>query len=186
MDRDDAFYELSKRRSTRRLIDTSLRVYSLFGLIIAIFAGGYFLFTLLPFALSMNQQMSLMIAGVGIALAIMSRALMMFRKESELQKVELIRQYESVASFLDTWTRFEQATKEALAGENEEYSPHSLRSVISQLHEKGKLDASDVVALEEALQARNSIVHGDQPPSVSFAEKITDSLTQIIRKISVP
>ena len=195
MERDiynEAFYELNKqRRMRRRKFDLLLRTYSLGGFSIAILAGGYFLFSILPFEFSMRQQMSLIIAGVGLFLAFMSRTLIILRKERETEEIERIREeeierireYESIASFLDTWARFERVSKDALSKEADDFNRHSLRSVISRLHEDGKLDETDILALEEALQTRNSIVHGERPFSTKISEKITESLVEIIKKI---
>ncbi|MGJ8698243.1 MAG: hypothetical protein ACSHYF_18120 [Verrucomicrobiaceae bacterium] len=187
MERDDyseALYDLGKRRRMRRKLDLLLRAYSLMGLLMAILAGGYFLVSLLP-ELTKNQQMALMFSGVGIALALMSRTLLILRREREAGEVERMTEYESVASFLDTWARFERISKEALSKEGEEFNRHSLRSVISRLHEDGKLDSSDVLALEEALQTRNLIVHGERPFSTKIAQTVTDSLLDIIKKIAI-
>ena len=189
MERDeykDAFYELSRRRRVRRRLDLLLRAYSVMGLLIAILAGGYFLLTLLPFELTINQLMALLFAGVGIALAFMSRTLMIFRKERESEELDRLNEYESLSLFLDTWARFERTSKEVLEKEGEEYNKHSLRAVISRLYEEGKIDKGDVIALEEALQTRNAVVHGERPLSTKVAEKITDSLVDIIKKIALP
>ncbi len=183
---NEAFYDLGKRRRMRRKLDFILRAYSLMGLLLAIMAGGYFLLTLLPFELSIEQQVSLMIAGIGIALALMSRTMIVLRKEREVEEMEKMSEYESVTSFLDTWVRFERISKETLEKDNEDFNRHSLRSVISRLYEEGKLDKNDVIALDEALQTRNSIVHGERPFSAKVAEKVTESLIEIIKKIAVP
>lgn len=188
MERDDfseALYDLGKRRRMRRKLDLLLRAYSLMGLLMAILAGGYFMVSLLP-ELTKNQLMSLTFTGVGIALALMSRTLLIWRKEREAGEVERMTEYESVASFLDTWARFERISKEALSKEGEDFNRHSLRSVISRLHEEGKLNDSDVISLEEALQTRNLIVHGERPFSTKIAQSVTDSLIDIIKKITAP
>lgn len=189
MDQEDnntgAFYNFIRRRRMRRRLDLMLRAYSLMGLLMAILAIGYFLLTLLHFELTVNQEMALMFAGVGIALALMSRTLVILRTEREWEEVERMNEYESVGSFLDTWTRFERISKDVLSKEGEGFNRHSMRSVLSRLYEEGKLDKSDLVTLEEALQARNSIVHGERPLSTKILENAADSLVEIIKKIAV-
>lgn len=185
-DYNEASYEFSKRRRMRRKLDRLLQAYSLMGLLMAIFAGGYLVLTLLPFELSFKQQYALMLAGIGIALALMSRTLMVFRRERESEEVERLREYESLSLFLDTWARFERTSKEMLSREGEEVNIHSLRSVISRLYEEGKIDKNDVTTLEEALQTRNLIVHGERLLSTKVSDKITDSLVEIIKKIAMP
>lgn len=190
MERDtynEKFYELSEQRRMRqRKLDFFLRTYSLVGFLIAILAGGYFLFSILPFEFSMGQQMSLMIAGVGLFLALMSRTLIILRKEREREEIEMIREYERVASFLDTWARFERVGKDVISEEADDFNKHSLRSVISRLHEDGKIDKTDLLTLEEALQTRNSIVHSEKPFSTKEVEGITVSIAEIIKKIARP
>lgn len=189
MERDDyneAFFEIRSQRRIRRKIDLLLRAYSLMGLLIAILAVGYFVLTLLPFDLSQKQQMALMVAGVGISLALMSRTLIIYRKERESEELERLNEYQNFASFLDTWVRFERVSKELLVKEGEEFNKHSLRSVISRLYEEGKIDKRDLAILEEALQTRNSLVHGERSLPTQLVEKITDALVEIIKKIAIP
>ena len=125
----------------------------------------------------------MMIAGIGISLAIMSRALILFLKERESEDFQFHKEYENLASFLNTWTRFERTSKDLLAKNGEDFNRHSLRSVISKLFEEGKINKEDKATLEAALQARNSIVHGQKTPPFVSTEKITDSLYEIIKKI---
>ena len=72
-----------------------------------------------------------------------------------------------------------------MSKEHEQYSKHSLRSVISKLYEEEKINKADVMALEEALQTRNLIVHGERPWSSELTGKVTDVLIDIIRKIAL-
>ena len=183
---NEEFYQLNKSRRMRQKIDLLLRIYSLMGFLIAILAGGYFVLTLLPFKLTDKQVFLLMVTGVGIVLAFMSRTLIIFRRERESVDFERLKDFESFSSFLNAWTRFERISKEVLEKEGDDFNRHSLRSVISRLYEDGKIDRGDVMTLEEALQARNSIVHGERPISTKIMEKITDSLVDIIKKITIP
>lgn len=174
---------LSKRLFYRKKFDLILRAYSTLGLLIAIFAGAYFLLTLLPYDLDREQQLALMISGVGIALALLSRTMIVLRREREEEEISRLKEYEKVAAFLDTWSQFERVSKEALSKDNEVFSKHSLRSVITRLYEEDKINKADVLALEEALQTRNLIVHGERPWSSELTGKVTDVLVEIIRKI---
>jgi hypothetical protein len=172
-----------KRRKLRKIISI-LRAYSFMGILIALLGVGYFVSTLLPGELSTQQKMSLVVVGTGIVLAIMSRAAIILWKEREEEKRESFKEYERMSDFLNTWARFEMESKKALKNEGEDLNRHSLRSIISRLHEEGKIDKTDVMALEDVLQARNSFVHGGRPLSATYAEKITDILIEIIKKIA--
>ena len=189
MERDDyseALYLLRARRRVQHKLEFMLRAYSLMGLLMAILAGGYVIVTLLPIQFTTDQIAALMTTGVGIALGLMSWMLLILRKARESVGLEEISEYETVTSFLDTWARFEQISKESISFEDEEFNLHSLRSVISRLYEEDKLDKRDLIALEEALQARNSIVHKGGPFPTRYAETLTDSLVEIIKKLEVP
>lgn len=189
MERDEfseAFYQLSKRRSMQRKLDRLLRAYFSMGLLMAILSAGGFVLTLLPFELSGMQLSLLGMTGVGIALALMSKTVVILRKGRESEELERLREYGTLSAFVSAWARFERTSKEVLAREGEEFNKHSLRSVISRLHEEGRIGDGDVSVLEEALLARNLIVHGGRPLSVKVAETITDSLAEIINKIAMP
>jgi hypothetical protein len=186
MEREDfkgTFSGITNRRSARRKLDLLLRAYSLVGALTAILAGGYFLVTLLPYTLSAHQRNALLVVGIGITLAFMSRTLMILRKERDFEELVRMKEYESLASFLDAWARFERISKEVLAERGEDFNRLSLRSVISRLHEEGKINNADVLALEEALQTRNAIVHGERNFSSKLTEQITNSLIEIVKKI---
>ncbi len=174
---------LSKRIFYRKKFDLILRAYSTIGVLIAIFAGAYFLLTLLPYDLNSEQQLALMVSGIGIALALLSRTIIVLRREREEEEISRLKEYEKVAAFLDTWSQFERVSKEVLSKDDETFSKHSLRTVIKRLYEEGKINKVDVLALEEALQMRNSIVHGERPWSSGLTGKVTDVLVEIIRKI---
>ena len=176
----------NRYRNSRKKIDLILRIYSLMGLLIAVLAGGYFVLTLLPFKLSNNQQIALMFIGVGIALAFMSRTLIILRKERDISETERLKEYQTISEFLGTWSQFEIASKEALRQHDKDVNIHSLRAVISKLHEEEKIDNADVQALDEALHTRNEIVHGNRPLSSIVARQVTDTLLEIIKKISLP
>ncbi|HZE72962.1 MAG TPA: hypothetical protein VE135_25910 [Pyrinomonadaceae bacterium] len=187
MERDkenEPFNVLSRRRRLRRRLDLLLRMYSLMGLLIAILAAGYFLLTLLPYKLSERQQMALIAGGIGIALAVMSRILVIYRTEQESEEIELLKENESLSSFLDTWAKFERTSKETLS-KQEDFNIHSLRSVISRLYEEGKISKEDVIALDEAVQIRNSIVHGGKTVPPHATEKVIGLLVDIIKKITM-
>jgi len=186
MDKDrEALQYLNKRLHLRKKFDFILRAYSTIGWLIAIFAAAYFLLTLLPHEPTREQQIALMISGIGVALALLSRTLIALRKEKEEEEILRLREYEKVEAFLDTWAQFERISKDVLSKENEKFNKSSLRSVISRLYEEEKINKADVLALEEALQTRNLIVHGERRWSSELTGKVTDVLIDIIKKIAV-
>lgn len=176
---------ITKQSFYRKKYDMILRVYSILGFLIAIFSGAYFLLTLLPYELNREQQLALLVSGVGIALALLSRTIIIFRKQREEEELSKIKEYERISTFLDAWSQFEIISKHVLGNEDDPHAKLSLRSIISRLYEDNKINKADVFALEEALQTRNSIVHGEKPWSSELTGKVTDALIEIIRKISL-
>src|SRR5688572_19326080 len=102
-EQEEAIQIRSARRRRRRSLDLLLRFYSVFGVLIAIFAGGYFGLSLLAFELSGRQQMALLSAGVGITLALLSRTLIVLIKERDAEEIERLYEHERVSQFLHTW-----------------------------------------------------------------------------------
>ena len=92
---------LNEQRLVRRKFDLMLQAYSIVGVLVALFAVGYLVLTFLPFELSVQQQMASAFVGVGIALALTSRILILFRKEREAAELERLKEYEHIATFLE-------------------------------------------------------------------------------------
>lgn len=185
-DYTDKLYHLSGRQRSRRRLDLLLKAYSWLGFFLAIVASGYFLLTLLPFDLSMQQRLALMVAGVGALLSLMSRVLVSLFQIRDAEEIELAQEYERLNDFLAAWARFERASRDTLAGQGHDRNTHSLRTLISFIFKEGKIDREDVAVLEECLIARNSILHGKRPMSLSFTERLTASLVKVTKKIIVP
>lgn len=183
-DYSDTLLEMKHRRASRRRIDFVLRVYSVMGLLLAIIASAYFGLTLLPVDLSSSQQIALATAGIGIALTTISRTLIILRKQRENEEIEKLQEYKAISDFLETWSQFESASKSALAEGDSDINIHSLRAVISRLLQEGKINRADVQALDNALQTRNAIVHGGQPLTANMARNVTETLREIIKKLT--
>ncbi len=184
-DYSDTLEELVERRRSRRRFDLILRIYSWFGLLLSSVAGGYFLLTLLPIDLSEEQLWALMTAGVGVLLALMSRIVVTFYREREVEHLARLTEYEKLNEFLAAWSKFERVSREVLAEQGDDRAIHSLRSVISFLYHNGKIDGEDVLVLEEGLKARNSIVHGGRLMPTRSTDRLTTSLDEVIRKLAV-
>ena len=175
--------EFRGRRRSRRRVYFFLRAYSWAGFLLAIIGGVYFSLTLFPFDLSEQQRIALIFSGAGALLALMSRAFIAFYKESDAEELDRTEEYESVASFLAAWQEFERVSKETLEREGRHQNTHSLRVVISYLHDKGKIDEDDVQILEEGLKTRNLILHGERWVPMRISDRVEESLVEVIRKI---
>lgn len=185
-DRSDPVQYILSMRAKASLIERTLRIYSLLGTLVAIFSGVYLVLTLIPIALTQEQKFAAALVALGLGLAVMSRTLIAIHKVREAEALERESQSEGMFDFLDTWKEFEQISKDTLRQKGERFEPHSVRSVIVRLYEEGKIDDADIKAIDEALEARNAIVHGGRHPPPSFLKAITNTLVQVIRKIAVP
>ena len=180
-DSEEVVEYLRDRRRRPESFDLVLRTYSAFGLLIAGFALVYFALTLLPYDLSSNQQLALIITGVGVTLSLLSRGLLMVRKDREKEN-------EKFVFFLDSWARFEATSRDALRANVERINSHPPERLIEELYDRSKINSSDRSTLKEALEMRNLIVHGGprRLRSPELVGQFTPILTDIIKKISQP
>ena len=176
---------INARYSRRSRIELVLNIYSLLGVLLALLGAGYLILTLLPFELSHDQKLAAAVVGFGLAIAVMSQMVISIRKKYDSDVVARKIDQESIVSFLNTWEKFEAVSRNALEKKGEKFDRYSLRSIISKLNSEGEIDDADVRALEEALQARNTVIHSKEPLSASFVQEITNLLVHIIQKISV-
>jgi hypothetical protein len=173
----------SGQRSLRRRLNVILRLYSALGFLMAILAGGYLLFSLVSVNLTFSQQLALAIAGTGLALGVLSRSLFELRKERDKYEAERREQLDAISSIVEAWARFEAASKMALEERDRDINRLSPRAVISRLHSEGKIDESDLLVLENALQTRNLLVHGSETISPTMAQRTSFLLRQVTDKL---
>src|SRR5436190_21616864 len=85
--------ELLLRGKMRRArVDVIFRAYFYLGLIIAIFATGYFALSLLNIKLSREQQLALAVGGTGVAVALISRWYLALSRERAMYAAEKFEQ----------------------------------------------------------------------------------------------
>ena len=176
-------WELERRQSTRQKFETILKLYSLFGLLISIFGVAYFVFTTLDIELSRSQQMALLISGTGIALSITSWALLLARRERMNENFKKYKVTRCIEEFVWKWSKFEEISKHILLSKGSEFNQYSIREIIEQLYENNLIDREDAMLLEEAIQIRNTIVHGGNIVSEEVLEHFSSGVDAIISKI---
>jgi len=181
-DYKDTLYSLERRRAYKSRVDLLLRAYSTMGALMAVLGAGYFAVTLLPFEITSEQRIALMVSGIGASLAFMSRTLVLIRKEREQRYAESIDKYQGTVELLRAWSDLESASKRALG--RDQSRSHSLRAVFDELYERGKIDDSDMIVLEEALRARNAAAHGGEPLPPDTAERLIQMISKVIIKLS--
>lgn len=155
-----------------------LRMYSVLGLMVSVGAIGYFLLTFLPVDLTLNQRLAVIVAGVGLLLSLTSILMLEYYAATLVVREQEWQQ----AEFIKTWIDFEQASRAAI-GDEEKYTRSSIRSILKELRDEGKITDDDLELLEDALKARNSIVHGARTVSQKVLDNMTSSLSTIIRQL---
>ncbi|MCP5381808.1 MAG: hypothetical protein H6912_05505 [Kordiimonadaceae bacterium] len=173
-------HEKRKNYSFKRI----LNAYSLFGLLISIFAFGYFLFSLFDFQLTENQQLSLMIAGVGLALSLMSRAMLVYSKQKESERKELDLSYYDAINIILLWSEFEKISKNKLDELRVSYNKHSISEIISGLIEYSILSHEDRLILDDIRLIRNRLAHGNSNYSNELIVYYKNILLSIMDKIA--
>jgi uncharacterized protein YutE (UPF0331/DUF86 family) len=176
--------ELRTRKLRARRIDLIFRVYSTLGVLMAVFGTAYFVLTLIPYRPTPAQSIALGIAGFGVALGLMSKTLIVLRRERAAAEAETVTDLTAVAEFLERWAEFENVSRAALAREGGLGSRHSVSELIRRLYQEGRIDDVDRMALERAIQLRNAIVHSGKKVPSPIARKVIQNLTQIILKIA--
>ncbi|MFY0668755.1 MAG: hypothetical protein JXQ95_12050 [Alteromonas stellipolaris] len=176
-------WELEKRQSTRRKFEAILKIYSLFGLLIAIFGIAYFVFTIIEIELSKSQQLALLVSGTGVALSITSWAFLVMRREKLNEDVEKLKAMQDLGEFVWKWSKFEEISKKVLLSEGSEFNRYSIREVIEQLYARKLIDKEDAISLEEAIQARNMAVHGGGSIPKKMLEHYSLKIDEIISKV---
>lgn len=180
---EEAIRESEKRNNIQRKFEIILKLYMLIGIITAVFGIAYFVLSTLNIELSRSQINALLIAGVGFAITMLSWAMLLVKRERRLFEQQHEKSMESVSEFLRYWAKFENISKDVLEKEHRQFNKYSIREIIELLYEEGKIDKSDILALEEAIQLRNAVVHkGDSLPSEK-AKKYIELLTNVIQKV---
>ena len=159
-----------------------LRIYSVLGLLIAVAATASFIFTLVDFNLTTEQQLSLVLAGVGIALSIMSRLLLVIRRQREEYTDAKVKELLYTSELIECWKNFEDVGRTVIG--KSEQGTYSLRSIITQLRQKNEISETDVSTLQAALILRNLAVHGRGRVSPDLIVKVISEVSDIVAKLS--
>lgn len=176
-------WELQKRQSMHRKFETILKLYSLVGLVIAIFGIAYFVFTTLDIELSRIQQMALLVSGTGLGLSITSWALLVIRRERIDADVKKLKSMQDLGEFIWKWSKFEATSKEVLLAQGKEFNKYSIREIIERLYEDKIIDKEDAISLEEAIQARNMVVHGGGIIPKEMLDRYSSQIDEVILKL---
>jgi hypothetical protein len=152
---------------TRRAsqVELLLHAYMVFGAMMAIGAVGYFGFSFLKIDLTLEQRMSLMIAGTGVLVATMSWLLLVNRRKREALRAETLRVAERDYDLVSEWAKFEAAGRRVLQEKGIEFNSRSPRSILSALEGHAVIPSELAREISMALDVRNKVVHDVDPVS---------------------
>lgn len=175
---NDDLWELEARLRRKSRIEQILKLYMIMGALIGIFSLSYFLLSFLEIQLSKIQMMTLASAGLGVSLSLASWAMLVYRRQKELDESEKLNSLENATKLMNLWSEFEFIAKHRLEKEGVVYSKHSIRSVFKSLLEHDFLSKQDIIMLDDAMQLRNSIAHSR--PGVEFSPESIDRAAKIL------
>lgn len=177
-------WEFELRLNSKRRFETILKLYTVLGVLTALFAVAYFILSFLEIDLTNNQTTALLVAGVSIVLSMTSWALLLFRKQREFEESKKIRSMQSLSEIIFLWAEFEEAGKAALKERKVKYNTHSARQMMHGLEKYELIDSRDQILMEEAMQIRNAVAHGQLELSQEMIHRTVTSIANVIEKIS--
>lgn len=180
---DKDLWELEKRQAGIRRFESVLKLYSIMGIVVAVFGIAYFVLTTLDIQLNTNQQIALLTSGVGLTLSAASWFLLVMRRERLNDELNKLKSMQELSEFLWKWSRFEEVSKNILSRSDKEFNRHSIREVIELLLKNKVIDGSDALALDEAIQARNMAVHGGSELPKTIVAEYSKKLDEVVNKI---
>jgi len=129
---------------------------------------------------------TLAMAGLGVALSLASWAMLIFRKQKQIEESSRLSSLQQATKLMYLWSEFEFTAKEKLKTRNIDFAKHSIRSVISTLYEHKLISKKDMVLLEDVMQLRNSIAHSRMGDDISLdlVEEMSKILKESIHKLS--
>jgi hypothetical protein len=172
-----------KIKSPREVIENVLRLYVYLGLVIAVGGVGYLIISTLNISLSYPQRMALLISVCGVALSFSSVFLLKFRKQRTQAVYRKMRLVEYLGEFVQVFAHFEGVATQVLQTAHVAFNRFSIRQVIELLRAEDKLNDEDVLALEEALQVRNAVLHGGEDIPSDFLIRQTRAVRKITGKL---
>lgn len=186
MDDKDVLIKFSKKSQQRRerlKVELVFRLYSTIGLLMAAAGAGYFVLSFVPIELTSRQLMSVIIAGAGLMLAVLSRLFVSLWHRVILERYMDDQDGSRLSEFITNWSHFEMAM-EARNSDNVDAGRMPIRTRLSRLAKEGRISKEQLLEIDEALRVRNAIVHGGEVPSSTVLERLTEVLQDASRKIS--
>lgn len=182
---EEISHELSfsyRKKNTLKLI---LRLYSFIGILTALVAIIYFVFSYYEFSLTYNQRLALMFAGVGLLLSLFSKfyseIIKEREKEQETRRIEL----NKISQFVFNWATLERTIYTILDKFEPNISKFSIKRNIKLLYDIEIISDREFINLERALDLRNKIVHGQTTSSTDEIDRYSEQINEVIDKVLI-
>lgn len=156
-------------------LELILRSYVAVGALIAAGSLIYFGLSFLDINLTTNQRTSLIMAGAGASVSVMSSLLIYFRRQQTAVRSRYYSVLDAGFEVVRDWSNFERTARRILLRQGQAFNAHSPRSIISTLEAANYIDTKLAHALIIALDVRNRLVHQVEPvplPLVAEARSI--------------
>jgi len=182
----DDLWEMEARLKKKSRVEQVLRLYTVLGALMGIFSLAYFFLSFLEVELTETQMTTLAMAGLGVALSLASWAMLIFRKQKQIEESSRLNSLQQATKLMYLWSEFEFTAKEKLTSRRIDFAKHSIRSVILALYENELISKKDIVLLEDVMQLRNSIAHSRLGDDISpeLIEQMSKILIENIHKLS--
>jgi len=144
-------------------LEAILRIYIVLGLLIAAGALIYFGFSFLKINLAPDQQASLIVAGAGVSVSIMSAMLIFVRRQQMALRARMHEIVDTGFDVVREWSRFEEAGRQILHQNGQAFNARSPRSIVSALESEDIISTALAHSLGLALEVRNRLVHQVEP-----------------------
>ncbi|WP_338359891.1 hypothetical protein [Yeosuana marina] len=180
---EDINYRIKESHKQKNRVRFILKFYSFFGLIIAIISLIFFISSFYELKLDFEQTFALILGGVGLFVALISKFYVELTKEREKEKNERKKELENISNFIITWSTLERATNHFFVLKRLANNKYAIGRNLQQLSERGIINMRDYLTLEKALEIRNRIVHDNIISSNEDLEKLSDEVIRITDKI---
>ncbi len=175
---------ISKMRRSSQL-ELLLHIYVAAGCIMTFGALIYFGFSFLKVDLTINQRMSLMIAGAGTFVTALSLVMLAYRRKRESLEAESFRVAELDYDLVTEWSKFESAGRRVLEEKGIDFNARSPRSIVSALESNSLIPTDLAREISMALDIRNKVVHQVEPVPHLMVQAAARILAESNEKLSV-
>jgi hypothetical protein len=175
---------LDRRSDKSYTIDLVLKLYVVLGLLTAVIAIFVFEFETLKLSVTPIQRLALLAAATGASVAILSGLTLAIKKQRYEFEARKILYLTYARELVDIWSDFEGVSRSLLQHEGDSFNQYSIRSIISKLKREGSISDADVRSLQEGLELRNLVVHGNIEIPVGAVNRVASEMSTIIARLS--